>query len=74
MKTTFEETKSNSIDLLCKTREMSTLLEIKNEINSRQLCLNCFGNEYDYAESLGATKAFKEIEDLINSKIEKLKQ
>ena len=56
-----------------KLSKLLILLELKEEVNERNLCLNCFGNEYDYCESLGAKKMVEEVLKLINLKIENLK-
>lgn len=69
---TFQEIKEKAVDNLLKFRELSTLVNIRNELSERNLCLNCNGTEYDYCESLGAKKAFEEMIEFINQKIKNL--
>lgn len=72
METTFEQEKQKPIDLLLKTRELSTLLDIKSYINDNTTCIDC-NNEYTYLESRAYNKALEDLEELINNKIAKLK-
>lgn len=74
METTFEQEKSKAIDILLNTRELSTLLDIKNYVTRRKDELDYKGvSEYDYCKQEGRFDTLTEIENLINEKIKNLK-
>ena len=73
MKTTFEQQKQNSIDILLNARELSTLLDISNFVKYQKGLLEYKSlDEFQYCESNGKLTAYEEIEKLINEKIELL--
>lgn len=69
---TFEELKMESLDLLLKSRELSTLLDILKEVEELEPCIDC-KNEYSYLETNAEYKLCRSIIDIIKNKIEKLK-
>lgn len=63
-----------SIDLLCSVRELSTLVDIRNYVTGEKSKLNYNGTtEYEYCAIKSRFETLKEIEDLLNNKILKLK-
>ena len=63
-----------SLDLLCNIREMSTLVDIRNYVTGEKSKLNYNGTtEYEYCAIKSRFETLKEIEDLLNNKILKLK-
>jgi len=70
----FAKAKDQSIDLLCKMREMSTLVDILNNLSNQLDSLNAIGvDEYEYCKIEGKKEAITEMHELINNKIKNLR-
>ena len=69
METTFQMEVNKAQHLLENIRIVNILMDIKQEIEENNICVNCNGSEYEYHETQAIVKTCSEIMNIIDRKI-----